>query len=251
MPAHREYRSYWVKAGYASAMGSAWVRLPPAADRIAVYYFTSAEHAISDIALGRIKVARFSDANDPFELLALHFLRGSHLRQATVDFKKVHDSQAGMLCFSQNLSNPVLWSHYADNHKGVCLGFDLLRTHAQVIRYEKDRLLKELQRADDDPNKLSASSQKLLVTTKSEHWDYEEEIRFPLQLADTFQEGSQYFYAIGETLRLSEVILGERCSHSLEAVRKLVNALYSNVVTIKARLASGHFGIVPKESTIP
>jgi Protein of unknown function (DUF2971) len=251
MPAHKEYREHWVNAGYERAMGSAWVRLPPLPDRITVYHLTSAEHAISNIALARIKVARFSEANDPFELLALHFLRGSHLRQATVDFKKLHDSQAGMLCFSQNWINPVLWSHYADNHKGICLGFDLLRTHAQEIRYERDRLLKELEQADDDPNKLSSTSQKLLVCTKSEHWSYEKEIRVPLKLADTMQEGSLYFYPFGDVLQLSEVILGERCSYSLDAVRKLVDAHHSNVVTIKARLASGHFSIVPKESTIP
>jgi Protein of unknown function (DUF2971) len=251
MPAHKEYREHWVNAGYEPAMGSAWVRLPPPHDRIAVYHFISAEHAISNIALARIKVARFSEANDPFELLALNFLRGSHLRQATVDFKTLHDRQAGMLCFSQNWTNPVLWSHYADNHKGICLGFDLLRTHAQEIRYERDRLLKELEQADDDPNKLSPMSQELLVCTKSGHWSYEKEIRVPLKLADTMQEGSLYFYPFGDVLRLSEVILGERCSYSLDAMRKLVDAHHSNVVTIKARLASGHFSIVPKESTIP
>lgn len=94
-------------------------------------------------------------------------------------------------------------------------------------------------------------SQGRLVRTKSEHWSYEKEIRVPLKLADTMQEGSLYFYPFGDVLQLSEVILGERCSYSLDAVRKLVDAHHSNVVTIKARLASGHFSIVPDEDTIP
>lgn len=251
MPAHQKYREEWVRAGYDRAMGSAWVRLPPSSDRIAVYHFTSSEHAINNLAFSRIKVARFSDANDPFELMALNFLRGSHLRQAAVDFKKLHDSEAGMLCFSQNWTNPVLWSHYADNHKGICLGFDLLRSYSQEISYERDRLLKELECANNDPNQLSLTSQELLVRTKSDHWNYEKEVRVPIKLADAVKEGPFYFYQFGSVLRLSEVILGARCSNSLNEVRKLVDAHYSSVVTISARLASGHFSIVPKESTIP
>jgi len=35
------------------------------------YHLLSSEHALSDIALQRIKIATFSDLNDPFELLAL------------------------------------------------------------------------------------------------------------------------------------------------------------------------------------
>ena len=76
-------------------------------------------------------------------------------------------------------------------------------------------------------------------------------MRVPVKLADTMHEGSLYFYPFGDVLRLSEVILGERCNYSLDAVRKLVDAHHSNVVTIKARLASKHFSIVPKECTIP
>jgi hypothetical protein len=36
-----------------------------------VYYHTPAQFAISNVALQRIKVARFSDLNDPFELLGV------------------------------------------------------------------------------------------------------------------------------------------------------------------------------------
>ena len=169
----------------------------------------------------------------------------------TVDFKKLHNSQAGMLCFSENWTNPVLWSHYADNHKGICLGFDLRRTHAQKIRYERDRLLKELKEADDDPKKTLNRVARTSGFARSNHWDYEKEVRVPLKLASSTQEGLLYFYPFGDVLPLSEVILGERCSQSIDAVRKLVDAHYSNVVRIKARLASGHFSIVPKESTIP
>jgi len=54
-------------------MGSAEVVPPPPAELIRVYHLTPAEFAINNIALGRLKVTRFSDLNDPFELISLNF----------------------------------------------------------------------------------------------------------------------------------------------------------------------------------
>lgn len=251
MPPHLDYRQKWVDAGYESTMGSAWVRLPPPSDKIAVYHFTSTEYAISDIALSRLKVARFADVNDPFELLSLNFLRGKHLRQATMAFATAHNEQAGMLSFTQNWVNPVLWSHYADNHRGICLGFDLLRNRAQTIHYQSKRLLEELKTANDDPNKLSTDSQQLLICTKSDYWKYEREVRVLVKLEDMIREGALHFCPFDDTLRLKEVILGPRCTASLDAIRKLTDAHHKDAVTVSSRLASGHFSIVPLESTIP
>lgn len=33
--------------------------------------------------------------------------------------------QIGICCFSALFDHPLMWSHYADKHKGVCLGFHL------------------------------------------------------------------------------------------------------------------------------
>jgi hypothetical protein len=85
--AHKHYRQKWVDAGYDSRMGSAWVCLPPVADKFRLYHFTSAEHAMSDIENGHLKVARLVDCNDPFELLALNFRTKPH-RATGKNFKK-------------------------------------------------------------------------------------------------------------------------------------------------------------------
>ena len=251
MAEHKEYAPIWEDAGYEPGMGSAWVRLPPSRDKIAVYYFTSADHAISDIALSRIKVGRFSDANDPFELLALNFLRERARVPALQDFREKQNSQFGMLSFSQNWVNPVLWSHYADKHRGICLGFDLNRGKAQEIQYQDARLRDELDHAQDDPTKLSAELQALLTRTKSHHWGYEREVRVIVELAGMIREGTLHFYPFDLDLRLAEVILGPRCTLSLTAVRNLTAARHNGAVTFSSRLASGHFSVVPQESTIP
>src|ERR1044071_6999084 len=95
--------------------------LPPAKH---AYHLTSAEHAISDLALGRLKVARFAEVNDPFELFALNCNK-KQVRKALNSFREMHDAKLGLLSFSEEWKNPVLWSHYADRHRGICLGFDM------------------------------------------------------------------------------------------------------------------------------
>jgi hypothetical protein len=231
-------------------MGSAWVTLPPAPNLIRAYHFTPAEFAISNISLGRLKVARFSDANDPFELLALNY-RERGARAAAMNFKASYDSAHGMLCFSSNWTSPVLWSHYGDKHRGVCLGFDLPRATTQLVQYQDQRALSELEKTGSDPSQISPALQELLVRTKYSHWSYEQELRRFIPLEDVISEGPRHFCPFGSDLQLAEVILGPKCDLSLNAVRKLVRSRWPEAVTIKARFANFSFNIVPDESTIP
>ncbi len=52
-----------------------------------VYYLTGAAFALSNLALRRVKIARFSDLNDPFELLAVDLADKDHRKafRATKD----------------------------------------------------------------------------------------------------------------------------------------------------------------------
>jgi hypothetical protein len=230
MSAHQEYRQEWVRAGYDKDMGSAWVTLPPPPDRLRAYHFTTTEFALSNIALSRLKVARISEVNDPFELLGINFgARG--VRHPTRNFKAEHNAQTGLLSFSRNWTNPVLWSHYAAKHKGICLA--------------------ELDASGGDPNRIDPQLQERLKYTKFAHWGYEEEVRRFLPLEEMVKEGSLYFWPFSEELRLAEVILGTECDVDLATVRTLADKLHSGVVTIKSRLAFKYFAIVPDERTIP
>ena len=75
-----------------------------------VYYLTSSEYALNNIALRRIKVARFADLNDPFELLATE-MSDKDFRVAMKSWKNDFHKTKGLLCFSEDWKNPVLWSH--------------------------------------------------------------------------------------------------------------------------------------------
>lgn len=167
MPSHNEYRAQWVRAGYPSQMGSAEVVPPPPQKFLRVYHFTSQEYALSAIALRRLKIARFADLNDPFELLSLN-LREKKTRNATRNFKDSYGEKIGLLCFSANWTNPLLWSHYAAKHTGISLGFNVMRAKLEQVSYEDDRILNRLDR-NKDPTLLPEALQADLFRTKSNH----------------------------------------------------------------------------------
>ena len=207
---------------------------------------TSAEFGISNIGLGRIKVARFSDLNDPFELMALKFGE-RRVRELIRNFKNEYDRRTGLLCFSANWTNPVLWSHYGSRHRGICLGFDLKRKIAQKVSYEDERILATL----ESEGELSENLQDVLLRTKFRHWQYEEESRVFVSLDDVLREDKLHFYEFDDNVRLTEVVLGPQCSLSLDAVRRLTRTQHPHAVVFKARLAFKSFAVVPDERTVP
>lgn len=249
MPMNRALRDKWEEGGYRRTCGSAAVTVPPPKKYLRVYHLTTADHAISNIALGRIKVARFSDLNDPFELLAANF-RERQVRKVVRDFKSTYDTHTGLLCFSADWINPVLWSHYGQKHRGICLGFNVRRSRIQKVRYKDKRLLTELGE-DGQPLNINEKLQKLLLCTKYRHWRYEEERRLFVKLEDAQREGRLYFLPMSEDLQLAEVILGPQCDLPLEKVRELVGSKHPAVITFQSRLAFKFFSVVPKESTVP
>jgi hypothetical protein len=249
MSIHREYRKLWVKAEYESTMGSAWVVPPPPKHQRRVYHLTSAEYALDNIRRGRLKVSRFSDSNDPFELLSLTFDDGES-RRILRNFKKEYDRTTGLLCFSENWVNSVLWSHYGARHHGICLGFNALKTDTLTVKYADARIRNFVQKIMDKHD-INDAMQELLICTKFRHWEYEKEVRIKIPLNKAFPEQQNYYWPFNPNLELAEVILGPLCPRSLDEVRAIVTSLYPSAVTIQARLAINSFSIVPKESTIP
>lgn len=89
--------------------------------------------------------------------------------------------QIGITCFSKSPLNSLMWSHYAEKHMGVCIGFnfDIEERKDKVIqmpiRYvERIEPLNYWQKFEDGFDDLVAFH---WLLTKSKIWDYEEEVR--------------------------------------------------------------------------
>ena len=104
-----------------------------------VYYLTGANYGLSNLALQRVKVSRFHDLNDPFELVGVN-LAEKGVRKAFREMKENLDGEKGLICFSKSWKNPLLWGHYAEKHTGIALGFDVPDERLSPVIYAK-RLL--------------------------------------------------------------------------------------------------------------
>ena len=165
-----------------------------------IYYFTSAKYGIENLKLKRLKVSDFSNVNDPFELLGVD-VRDKDVRKA-VNFEKSNiSSKYGLLCFSEDKYNPVQWAHYADNHKGVCLGFDIPEKKLRKVKYVEERLSREAFSQSDFNEKL--------LTTKFNHWGYEQERRLIIDLNNnSINPGGLLFEDFNEYMVLKEIYIG-------------------------------------------
>lgn len=208
-----------------------------------VYYFTGAQFALSNLALRRVKVARFADLNDALELLGVD--RADKGSRAT--FRKAINEVVGLVCLSRSWKNPLLWSHYAEKHTGICMGFDIPVRSLVSVTYAK-RLFK----LDSDPitrrPRWSQEAKRRLLSTKSIDWKYEEEMRLLVPLDRAKEESGKYFYPFSSKLVLRNLILGSRCELPLDGIRDLVAPFEPPVVVIKSRIAFGRFEVLKDKS---
>ncbi len=210
-----------------------------------VYYLTEARWAVQDIYRKRLKISRFSELNDPFELLAAD-QRDRASRRPMREWAAQVNQEEGVLCFTKTWHDPLMWSHYGDRHRGVCLGFDVSDNTLVGINYEPQRLASDLWRVDvaQPPDEV----RRVLLTTKFARWTYEQELRVLQRLADDTKEGQLYFKPFDHRLRLVEIIAGPRCC--IEWKRYLedaVSRLGQKPKLIKTRLSFRRFKVVTQK----
>lgn len=207
-----------------------------------LYQLGSAHYALQNVEQRQLKISRIDDLNDPFELLGA-MQRDKDWRRAFAQAKNQIHTKDGVLCFSRSWRNPVLWSHYGDKHRGICLGFDVDDNVTIPVSYAADLLRLKLDKAKlHEPFSKQVANQ--LLTTKFKDWAYEEEVRILASLAKARCNDGLYFYSFAPNLVLREVILGPRCDTSIDEVRSLVQSFDPHVHVLKGRLAFQKYGVV-------
>lgn len=206
-----------------------------------IFQFVNERYGIENIRNRRLKISTIMELNDPFELHGIE-LSGRSFRR---DFQKAVENfsqKYGILCFSQKYSNPVQWSHYADKHKGICLGFDVPDEKLLTVSYSSERAIQkaELTLSDNiDQNMLTS-----LLSVKYYHWNYEHEVRRLLPLSKKARDGDYFFEPFSADLKLKQVIVGARSTISRIQVLDALDSLKLEVEIFKARLAFKSFRVV-------
>jgi hypothetical protein len=134
-------------------------------------------------------------------------------------------SRNGVCCFAVNESNLLMWSHYSNSHKGVCLKFDALKdpdffVFPLPVNYQSE--YPNYNHLGDRQDIL-----KSLILTKSDHWKYEEEQR----VLKTNQVGLHQF----KKPALVEIIFGCRCTE--EDIKKYIDLAKSHGFETKFKKA--------------
>lgn len=206
-----------------------------------VYHFVPRCYGIENIVRRRLKIATLDQLNDPFEMLAAA-PRDPDQRAAFRRTKEEAGGQAGLLCFSRNWRNPVQWSHYADRHRGLCLGFDVADERIRPVSYRRHRTPFDPALLEDDGPAQAFMEE--LACTKFSHWRYENEVRVFAALDERDQETGLFFAPFSPTMALREVIVGAAADVGRAELGEAVGGLSGQVRMRKARLAFRSFNVV-------
>jgi hypothetical protein len=176
--------------------------------------------------------------NDP------EFLKAA-MHRFSADLADFIGTRWGVYCLSPDPRLTVMWSHYARDHKGICLEFAVQGTKfhiAKQVRYQKEypKLLLH------DPDSRLA-----MLTVKSDDWQYEQEFRLicprltDVKASPLIMDGDHL--PIGPT-DLTSIILG--CQIEEEAasmIRELVKAHVPHVHVRRARRASNTYRLIVED----
>jgi hypothetical protein len=158
------------------------------------------------------------------------------LRDALRAYKNEMSARFGVLCFSRRWHNPVLWSHYADRHQGICLGFDLDSRGEKPVNYLPQRPPLKIPPSQEDAEQL--------LYSKFIDWRYEEEWRRWIQIDERDPETGLYFYNFDSRVRLREVIAGPLCDVTETRITDALTGNEGEISVTKARLAFQSFRVI-------
>jgi hypothetical protein len=210
------------------------------------YHFISEKFALDVISNQRLKLSLINDLNDPFELISA-YLPDTKSSEEVMRLKNQMASVFGVLCFSKNWNDPLLWSHYANKHKGVALKFWVNDTIALPITYSKDRFKVDFEEIERLKPELTWKEAEGLWFTKFKSWEYEEEIRVICKQSACIKENGLLFDHLSNTsVFLLEIIFGSLCKISVEEIKEKLPAGKQIIVT-KSRLSHHEFNIVEDE----
>ena len=210
-----------------------------------VYKFYSARWGLDALYRRRLKVATAQDINDPFEFLAV-----APNKKDRRTAKKIRDhlfSESGLISFCLNWRQPLLWSHYAENHSGLALGFDIDEKSAFEVTYTDQRVIMPGLEAEEYVFGQRLNFWDAIQVVKYASWRYEQEVRVFPTFKSSIHENGLYFRKFDDIGRLKEVILG--CKYLSFRNLDLQNKLEKEHIEIKtARLSLKDFSIVEQKN---
>lgn len=208
-----------------------------------LYYFTNSKYGLEAIRNQRYKLSTYDNLNDPFELFAAD-LADTKIRAAFHLLKAQLTKQIALLCCSKTWGSTLLWSHYADNHRGIALELDVADECIIHVKYQKTRT--PISRHDMDEQMRCENGTGLggeALAVKAFDWAYEEEARIPHNIEHLGPpDQGLHFCPFNDRISLRGVILGPLCTLNLNDIQ---NSLPTDarLLVRKSRIAFRSFKV--------
>ena len=210
-----------------------------------LYHFTTAEFGLRAIRDRRLKIAELGQLNDPFEFLGIA-LSGPHERKIMRQWKASIAEDLGLLCMSGSWQHPLLWGHYGDRHRGLCLGFDAPEDSFTKVTYvpERPSLTTFGHRHITE---LGDAAFRHMLFSKFEAWAYEDEYRSVCELGGRDEGNGLCFVPFSDELVLREVIVGAHCAVTRAQLADALRGYDGKIKRFKARVGFMKFEVVEQK----
>ncbi|MEL4015976.1 DUF2971 domain-containing protein [Dryocola clanedunensis] len=159
-----------------------------------------------------------------------------------------------ILCLTEKPDNLLMWTHYADSHKGFVIEFDTQSSFFNQRRSDKDEFgyLRKVKYVEKIPELAPLTSKSIEYwTTKSVEWKYEHEWRMFLtegtaSTSITKQDIKYDLYTLPSEAILS-IIIGSKSTSKFENEMKNIlqkNLRYKHIAVKKARKSNENFQVI-------
>ena len=203
-----------------------------------LYRYFPARYGVAAIENRELRVGRLAELNDPFEFMPgiSHIAPNAprNILDQALNFLVEHwKDSMGIISFASQIKDPVIWSHYAESHRGIALAFDFEKDDfLWEMDYPEMRPVIELGVFDNLEKKEQLHLIKRILSAKAPSWKYEGEYRVFVELEACRASGGNYFRPIPDGI-LKEVILGIRCEVSENYIEHTLKASNLNGVKVK------------------
>lgn len=171
---------------------------PKTHDHIAAYSRKRAERTIAEVRYNATNP--IYEVGDPAKFLFGQYVESELLRR--------YDK--GIFSLAERPNCPLMWSHYGDQHMGICMGYSVperAKEQLHRVSYGGGRLVaaSDVAAMLDGDEAARRKVDDAVLTRKAAAWKYEHEWRLigPRGLQDS-------------SLELEEVVFGMRCSASVK-----------------------------------
>lgn len=205
-----------------------------------LYKYVSLNRVVDILDNHRLYLSDGTNFNDPFEITVT-----DKSTKTTRHIKGLH-----ILSLTNSYRNKLIWSHYTDSHKGVCLTVQVPNYLVYPICYSTKRVYE-----DSDIDKLislstksskksvdkdfsSLSNNKKIAMLKDKKWLYEKEYRIVFDKSDEsgliFEDGKWFM-----SVKITNIYLGANFTKNASSIQtEIIEACKRNKVKIAQMVLS-------------